>query len=451
MSLPFIKDLFKKIANSKEDKPLKTKTITAAQLSEDLQELKDFKLFLSLASFTDQGMNLQALSEASKKKFPKSLLDFIANYSAIFVQQSEGEHLFGPLPLPKSKGFTDASGNEIIFDDWYMLIYIFSSKDETVEDDRIIALGSLVASMFIIIYPRKFESFITQTKNRLKEKISKKIGIAQEIQEFSDKVVTQFENELIEEIIQNSQQIILEEDATSQLEKKLEYQLLVINEKIEAIYNLANASYRFIEYQEKANLAVILVHNEYGLITSLQYHIPPFKDLRDVKWRVFHSGSEIVKLIVGKMIFWFVSPDKFQEFAQETNFERIETVGIYLSKEALNQWKKIPLMETISQNQKPELSSIIVSNKRSKELEKYIIDKQKKLKNKATINYEELPNAATDTIISELSAFYDKIIALLTDYNITKQSKSGKKGEMLDKKGREDLSKILQKTLGEKE
>ncbi len=450
--MSFVRDLFKKI-RSKSDSPFQVKKTVLKGDFHDVENIDDFMLYLSLASFTDKGMEIKAQSESTRKEFPERLLNFIANYSAIFIQQVEGEHLFGPFPLPKTQGFTNKNNEEIPYQDWYMLVHVFRSKDESVRDERISSQGSVVASLFLAIYPRKFETLVTHAKGMIKTKFSSASGIAQDINNFTDKKVSLLEKEIINEVQNLSVESQSDVDVTSQIQRYLEHQLLTISEKVESIYSLAKASFRFIDKQVKSSVSIVLVGTLFDLITALQYHIPPIKDLRNIKWRVYQSESEIVKMQIGKVILWFVTPSKLDYFARNANLNRTEIIGIYYGSDINESVKELTILNRMEENLHKVFHPILLkhSKEKSKNIQTLLNKKHKGLVKQLKMNIISFPEEVDGSILSEISWFYDKIVGVLTEFNQSKQLELVDKNHLIKKSERVGLSNLFHKSIGEEE
>ncbi|MCF2144479.1 MAG: hypothetical protein K9W42_12330 [Candidatus Heimdallarchaeota archaeon] len=450
--MSFIKDLFRKVPSPQERSD--TSGLQAPLLAYSISEsdIDNFFFHISLASFTDRGMFIKSQSQSSKKNFPESLLDFLANYCAMFLEQTSGEHLVGPFPLPKTQRlFESEKTGELNLEDWYMLVHTFWSKDLTVKDQRIAARGNLVGSLFLIIYPRKYDILIMQMKSVIKKALCETTGVSKDINRFSDSDLTKLEKRLIGTIKDLVHKELQTKDATSQLQRHLEYQLMTINEKIESLYSLANASFRFIDKELLTSLGIIIVANHFDLITTLQYHIPPVKDLRDIKWRVFHSKSEIVKLVIGRLIFWFVSHNKLEEFSRATKFNRTEIMGLFLHSDLPEITNDFFLLNRMTEQPARIFKPVIVTPRKEEAKKAFQVIKQKQgeLRNKLKLDLLPIPKEAAGSILSETSWFYDKLITLLTKYNFEKQKNVVNKEQLISRNERQEISSLFRKSFGE--
>ena len=200
-----------------------------------------FPIAICLSSLTDIGMKIQSIGFNCQRLFPPEFLNMVANYVALFSEQSEGEHLFGPLPVPKATLSLLKIPNSIKIDstDLYLMIYSFVLRDLSVQDTRVQERGNVLAAQFLIFYFRKFDHIIMQIKDEFKKTFWNTLGIIKNLE-----VLDSDQLSLLEQTLQ---QLTVEQAKKGSSKSRLDYtrvpfelyqQQLRIREQIDSLLSL---------------------------------------------------------------------------------------------------------------------------------------------------------------------------------------------------------------------
>ncbi|MFX0090479.1 MAG: hypothetical protein ACFFBD_01855 [Candidatus Hodarchaeota archaeon] len=305
--MAFIRDLFKRDWFFR-------KTPKAKELSRDvddqdflsLEDLDDeFRLAICLSSFCDTGMEIRAQGPTCQTLFSAFYLEFIANFTAVFFEQSTGEHLFGPLPPPQvgAGAFlnTEQDSSADLFkdqntalEDWYLMVYVFTATDANITDFRIADYGRQTAGMFLIFYPRRFDHLIMQSKTAVIKILSSTSGVSTDISTFSDNLLSVLEQRLRAQVLSQYQ---VESEPQNNIPNfalirmGLEYQLTTINERLTTLISL---SQRLVESSNSSNMESFSAQQ---IFICFVYSIPDIVTL--LHWTVLRGkfNSPSLKLL----------------------------------------------------------------------------------------------------------------------------------------------------------
>lgn len=460
--MSFIKDLFNSWFSVKEDgdtKPISISEKTGEEIFYTPKELEKFQLCLCLSSFTEKGMTITAKGDCCNKHLPDDLLTIIANYSGIFSQQSEGEHLFGPLPLPQS---SSNKPNQIInSDEWYLLIYVFEGKNKNISDPRIVYHGHLTPSQFLICYPRQFDNIVIQSKNKIKKILRESSGVSKDINFFDDQKLSNLESEIKTAIIDKISKPALEQKTPlsniAQFKMSAEYRLMTINERLGMLSSLIQGlttkpNQKTTDHEKREiKMGMLFCTRLSDVITALQYHVPPLSQLDGTPWKILHSSPEIISLQLANIIqLWFLTPKQLPTVFNEAREANIPIGGLYFGMienldETLDSlsdyFKQIPKVEfgvTVGVN-----NNIDVNQKVTKTIKQKI--KQKKDERIFSKTY--IPSNSKG-VFTQILWYYDLLVSQLMKLNRERQKETLSEEELLSKEERKDIKGLFSKSLG---
>ncbi|MBD3192521.1 MAG: hypothetical protein GF308_17915 [Candidatus Heimdallarchaeota archaeon] len=459
--MSFIKDLFNSWFSTKEDgdpQPISISEKAGEEIFYTPKELEKFQLCLCLSSFTDKGMAISAKGDCCNKNLPDDLLTIIANYSGIFSQQSQGEHLFGPLPLPHSS--SNKPNQKINFDEWYLLIYVFEGKNKKISDPRIVYHGHLTPSQFLICYPRQFDNIVIQSKNKITKILRESSGVSKDINSFDDQKLSTLESEIKTAIIGQITKPALEQKSPfsniAQFKMSAEYRLMTINERlgmlISLIQGLTQKPNQKTTDQEKSEVkfGILFCTRLSDVITTLQYHVPPLSQLDGTPWKILHSTPEIISLQLSNIQLWFLTPKQLPTVFNEALGAKIPIGGLYFgiienldkTTNSLNDYfKQISKVEfgvTVGLN----------NNVHENQITKIIKQKVRPKKGERVFSKTYIPSDSKG-VFAQILWYYDLLIGQLMGLNRERQKEMLSEEDLLSKEERKDIKGLFSKSLGE--
>ncbi|MFX1252960.1 MAG: hypothetical protein ACFFCZ_15240 [Promethearchaeota archaeon] len=434
------------------------------------EDLAQLNICVCFASFGDKGMAIQASGENCQKVFLPTILIIIANYCAIFSQQSEGEHLFGSLPVPNIK--FSSSGQNIKgipnLDDWYLMVYVFSARDVSIKDSRTAQRGNITAGLFLIFYPRRFDQLIMQQKEDFKGILWKASSILKDVESFTNEEMSFLEQKL-QGLVHNRHQNIAKEianpfQAFAQIQMSyVHYQRTNICERLDTLISLSKS---FFSAFNKSNnlktssprqLALLFIFQVAEIITSIQFHTPPHQDLEEA-WQIQQSLSQTLELTIGPLNIWFLSPVHLSTVLDRCINSETSIIGIYIGTSITQDAIKTIFNKLLDQSSgngdlfiglNPDIQETNIS-KFNKQWKKQLplLKWQKP--------FTDSPNGEflllrTYAVFSQLSWFYSIIIERLMDHIAQKRQKDASKQEFLSQSERVALNKIISRSLNTNE
>ncbi|MFX1537871.1 MAG: hypothetical protein ACFFDI_27075 [Promethearchaeota archaeon] len=430
------------------------------------EDLAQLSIGVCLASFGDKGMAIQAKGDNCQEVFLPSILIIIANYCAIFCQQSDGEHLFGSLPVPNIKisSFGQSVKNIPSLDDWYLMVYVFTARDASIKDSRTAQRGNITAGLFLIFYPRRFDQLIMQQKEEFKRILWKTSSVLKDVESFSDEEMSILEQKL-QKIVHTRHQNIAKEiespfQAFAQIQMSLDYQRINICERLDTLVSLSKSFFAASNdvYNLKNSLELLFIFQVAEIITSIQYHIPPRQDLEET-WQIQQSLSQALELTIGHLRVWFLSPTQLSTVLDRCANSETRIIGLYIGTDIAKDEIKTIFNKLLDQSSGNEDLFTLGMHPNIQEANINKISKRQKgqlplLKWQKPLTVspkEELLSLRAYTIFSQLSWFYSIIIERLMDHIAQKRQKGAPKLELLSQSERAVLNKLTSQSLNTNE
>ncbi|MFX0061288.1 MAG: hypothetical protein ACFFC7_03810 [Candidatus Hermodarchaeota archaeon] len=426
--------------------------------------LGQLNICVCLASFGDRGMAIQATGDNCQEVFLPAILIIIANYCAIFCQQSEGEHLFGSLPIPNIKisSFGQNVKKNPNLDDWYLMVYVFNVRDTSIKDSRTAQRGNITAGVFLIFYPRRFDQLIMQQKEEFKGILWKASSIIKDVESFTSEQMSSLEQKL-QEIVRNRHQNITKEiespfQAFAQIQMSFDYQRTNICERLDTLISLSKSFFtasndlKNLKTPSPRQLGLLFIFQVAEIITCIQFHTPPRQDL-DEAWQIQQSFSQTLELTIGHLRIWFLSPAQLSTVLDKCVNSETRIIGLYIGtnitkdgirtnfNNLLNQFSGDKALFTLGMHHNIQDANI-----------SQLITKGQKWQEPLTVSPKgEFFSLRAYNVFSQLSWFYNIITERLMDYITQKRQKDAPKQDLLSQNERKALNKLLSRSLNTNE